>query len=273
MSLFRFPLGEVTQGDARRLLLKLPESSIDLILTDPPYSSGGQFRGDRMGSTSSKYVQSGQRLQRTDFEGDTRDQRSFGTWCDYWLSACLYVAKPGAMCMVFTDWRQLPTLTDAIQSAGWVWCGIAVWDKGEGTRPQLGRPRAQAEYIVWATNGPRPLDGPVIPGVLKHPPVGAEAEHITAKPVPVLEQLVRLAPENGVVLDPFSGSGSTGVACKRMGRQFIGFELSKHWTARANERLGVTHSHAGTPLFEPATVMDLMESSNPLANAAADVEA
>ena len=70
---------------------------------------------------------------------------------------------------MFIDWRQLPAATDALQWAGWIWRGTAVWDKGN-SRPQKGRFRQQAEYIVWGSNGDMPINRPVpcLPGVFKY---------------------------------------------------------------------------------------------------------
>ncbi|MDD0864486.1 site-specific DNA-methyltransferase, partial [Xylella fastidiosa subsp. multiplex] len=74
------------------------------------------------------------------------------------------VTRPGGVLLVFTDWRMLPTLTDAVQSAGWAWQGIVVWDKTPACRPQLGRFRSQAEFIVWASCGlMNPKAHPVTP--------------------------------------------------------------------------------------------------------------
>lgn len=70
-----------------------------------------------------------------------------------------------------------------------------------------------------------------------------------AKPVAVLEWLMSIVPPNGIVLDPFTGGGTTGVACARTGRRFIGFELNAHWCEYANRRIGATPSEAGTALF------------------------
>ncbi|MGQ4409056.1 DNA methyltransferase, partial [[Kitasatospora] papulosa] len=61
--------------------------------------------------------------------------------------------------------------------------------------------------------------------------------HITQKPVEVMQQLVQVCPEGGTVLDPFTGSGSTGVAALRAGRRFVGVELSAHYADIAEERL------------------------------------
>jgi len=144
----------VIQGDCLDVLRSMPDASVDAVVTDPPYSSGGMVRGDRMGTTRDKYQSSDVQTEFESFTGDNRDQRGFAYWCVLWLSECRRVTKPGGMICVFTDWRQLPTTTDAVQGGGWVWRGIVPWDKVQA-RPMPNRFRAQAEYMVWATNGPR----------------------------------------------------------------------------------------------------------------------
>ncbi len=130
---------ELRHGDALILLRELTDESVDLVLTDPPYSSGGMFRGDRAGrTTNEKYVQTGTFAERVDFDGDSRDQRGFLAWASLWLAECWRATKVGGSCLVFTDWRQLPTLTDAVQAGGWIWRGIVVWDKTAATRPRSG---------------------------------------------------------------------------------------------------------------------------------------
>lgn len=250
MKLGTFELGCVHHGDCRDLLRQLPTESVGAIITDPPYSSGGQFRGDRTASTRSKYVQSGQQVVSADFDGDTRDQRAYTRWSEYWLRAAYHKTVSGGLLAVFADWRQLPTVTDAVQMAGWVWRGVAVWDKTEGTRPMLGRFRAQAEFVVWGTRGPAPLVGATAPGVFRQQPRSDGSDHQTAKPVAVMEWLLSIVPPQAIVLDPFSGGGATGVACARRGQPFLGFEMNAHWCEYANRRLGVLPNEAGTPLFE-----------------------
>lgn len=233
--------GRITlyNADAMRILLSLPEAYVDCLCTDAPYSSGGAFRGDRMMATADKYVQSGQRRRGRDFTGDNRDQRSFRYWCDLWLAQCRRASVPGAPVCLFTDWRQLPITTDAMQSAGWVWRGLAVWDKTEAARPQMGRFRSQAEYIVWGSNGPMPLrqDVGVLPGVFRVPITQADKHHQVAKPSKLMEQIVRICPPNGIVLDPFMGSGSTAIGAIRQGRRFIGVELDEIYFNVAVQRI------------------------------------
>ena len=130
----------IYHGDSLRVLAELPSVSVDCLLTDPPYSSGGMLRGDRIQDVHTKYVQSdsisGHQLGA--FAGDTRDQRSFGYWCALWLGESMRVVKPGGIAALFTDWRQLPSVTDALQAGGYVWRGIVPWHKPSG-RPTQGR--------------------------------------------------------------------------------------------------------------------------------------
>lgn len=200
---------------------------VDAIITDPPYSSGGMVRGDRMQTTRAKYQSTDVDTEHPDFTGDNRDQRGFLAWASLWLMHAQEITKPGGVVALFSDWRQLPTMTDALQSGGWVWRGIVPWDK-VNARPMPNRFRAQCEFVVWGTNGPRDFstDGATYhPGILtEKPPANAEREHSTQKPVGIMETLVLVAPPGGVVLDPFMGSGTTGVACLRTGRTFVGAE-------------------------------------------------
>lgn len=235
------PRWQVRQGDALALLRAMPSASVDAIITDPPYSSGGMVRGDRMASQLTKYVGSGPdgRTTRTfpEFTGDMRDQRAYGYWCALWMGEALRVATPGAPILLFTDWRQLPTTVDAMQAGGWVWRGIAVWDKTDcGGRPAMGRFRAQAEYVPWGSSGPMPdRVGRALGGVFRHY-TDRDKDHATQKPVGLMRDLVKIVPEGGTVLDPFAGAGTTGVAALLEGRRFIGFEMVEHYAAIARAR-------------------------------------
>jgi site-specific DNA-methyltransferase (adenine-specific) len=226
------------QGDALAVLAGLPDGSVDALITDPPYSSGGMTRGDRVGpDPNAKYVQSGTARELATFAGDNRDQRGYGYWCALWLGEALRVVRPGGGVALFADWRQLPTTTDILQAAGFVWRGVVPWVK-PNARPQVGRFAAACEYVVWGSAGPMPADysEPCLPGFL-HCLSPRDREHITQKPVDVMRHLVRIAPPGGVVLDPFMGAGTTGVAAVIESRRFWGVEITDHFAAVARRRI------------------------------------
>lgn len=161
---------EILHADCIEVLQTLAENSFDALITDPPYSSGGQYRGDRMQSVTEKYSQSGAKAEylKHAFEGDNMDQRAWTSWTAYWLELCRKVVKPGGVAAIFIDWRQLPALYDAIQWGGWVVRGLIPWDK-KNARPQPHRPKQQCEFIVWASNGPLDVkrDAEYMPGLLQ----------------------------------------------------------------------------------------------------------
>lgn len=227
------------KGDALAVLRDLPDASVDAVITDPPYSSGGQFRGDRTADPKNKYVPAKEVVNfHATFTGDNRDQRSYGFWSTMWLAEALRVTKPGGAILTFSDWRQLPITTDAVQAGGWVWRGLAVWDKTKGIRPTSGRFRQQAEFIVWGSSGAMPMDytRPALAGVFTHAPFRGKL-HIAGKPLGLMRDLVEIVPKGGTVLDPFAGSGTTGVACIETGRDFIGVEMTEHYHGIAYDRL------------------------------------
>ena len=137
------------QGEALPALHAMADESIDAVITDPPYSSGGFSRDDKGKDPDAKYTQSSSQGRYPTFSGDSRDQRSYLTWCSLWIAECVRVLKPGGYFMAFTDWRQLPVMTDAVQAGGVFWRGIVAWDKGRGARaPHKGYFRHQCEYVV-----------------------------------------------------------------------------------------------------------------------------
>ena len=230
---------EVIHGDCLDVMRTLAPGSVDAIVTDPPYSSGGQFRGDRTQTTRAKYVNSdsvaGQIVR--DFAGDNRDQRSFLAWCSLWLALCHTAAKPGATLCCFSDWRQVPTLSDAIQCGGWVWRGLSTWWK-PGIRMQRGRFSASSEFVLYGSRG-IPTAGERSPqNVFSFAPVnGDDKEHIAEKPVEVVRWLLGVTRPGDLVLDPFCGSGAVGVACVLEGRAFLGYDIDPLNVAIARRRI------------------------------------
>lgn len=221
----------------------MPSCGLDLIIADPPYSSGGQIRSDRMQTTKTKYISSdsGNHNKLPEFLGDNRDQRAFFAWSVYWMEEAARVLKDEAILGVFTDWRQLPTITDSVQASGMVWRGIVPWWKPSG-RPMSNRFTNQCEYMVWATKGPRAVDmqdaeAKYPAGFYKHQPP-ANRIHVTEKPIELYRHIYQIAKDNSTIYDPFLGSGTSAVAAHMEGRglRFIGTELSPEVFAIAQER-------------------------------------
>jgi site-specific DNA-methyltransferase (adenine-specific) len=109
-----FDNGILYNGDALGILRDLQDAAMDAVMTDPPYSSGGLHSGSRRVDSAKKYQSTGTKKVYPPMLGDLKDQRSFTMWATLWLSECWRLAKPGAPCLVFTDWRQLPAMTDAV---------------------------------------------------------------------------------------------------------------------------------------------------------------
>ena len=246
-------------GDCREILPTL--GKVDAVVTDPPYSSGGATRSDRNVSTSDKYRISGTIKTDPDFSGDNRDQRSLTLWCSDWMAQCHAATRRGGALLCFIDWRNLPCIIDACQVGGWVYRGIVPWDKTEVTRPQKGWFRAQVEYIVTASAGPlhTGADAPGIAqaGYIRCGVTGGEKEHITGKPVDLMVELLRTRNDWRAVLDPFMGSGTTGVAAARLGRKFIGCEIEPEYFDIACRR--IEEAYRQPRLFEepaPKPVQD-----------------
>ena len=205
----------IIQGDALKVLEGFAPGTFDAVITDPPYASGGRTQVEKNKSTTQKY--SSMKNAPPPFDGDAKDQRSWTRWA--------------------AEWRQLPAATDALQWAGWIWRGTAVWDKGN-SRPQKGRFRQQAEYIVWGSNGDMPISRPVpcLPGVFKYGNPQKRI-HLTEKPLQLMRDVVKITEPGGHILDPFAGSGTTVLAAVLEGYRATGIEMSDYYVQAARERL------------------------------------
>lgn len=230
-------LNRLHQVDAVDFVRQLPAGSVDMLLTDPPYCSGGLHRAARAATTSKKYLNASSQDLYDDFDFDNMDQRSWLFWCQTWLAGAYRALKTSGMVVCFIDWRQLPALTDVIQAAGFTLRGIAVWDKTTGrARPRRGGFKQQAEFIVWASKGAMPDREVYLPGVFQCK-LDFPKRHLTEKPVDLARDVVRLVPEGGTVLDLFAGSATFLVAAKEAGLNWVGCEMNPRIHADASERL------------------------------------
>lgn len=219
---------QLLNKDAFEVLRDIEPESFDAVVTDPPYSSGGKSNARNKTASAAKYFTA----STEDFDDGTRDQWAHHLWSVEWMRLCHAAMKPGGWIMIFTDWRQLPLICNAIQCAGFIWQGINIWHKANGI-PQLGRFFRMDEFIVLGTKG-TPPGGPSLKGTgattysqlwegMLSP---SERYHATAKPVGLMKHLLQVVPKGGRVLDPFAGGGTTLVAAHEMGLSALGVEIT-----------------------------------------------
>lgn len=196
---------KLLKGNCLDLLRTLEPDCADLVLIDPPYSSGGLFAGDRKQDTRVKYTDSDYNgaARFPSFSGDNMDQHSFIQLMAHVSMELREKTKDGGTIAAFIDWRNLPAMTDAIQMGGWVWRGIIVWDKGI-SRNIPGRFRNDCEFVVWGTNGRKEVDWKAAKGAKAMPGIyhingvsTKQKHHQTEKPVELLRALIQICPRGG----------------------------------------------------------------------------
>jgi site-specific DNA-methyltransferase (adenine-specific) len=219
-------------GDCLDLAPELAPRSVDAVLTDPPFSSGGRRENAR---SLRKSMNRG--MSDDDWiAGDAMSTGGF-VWMMRAIAARIRPSlKPGAHFLAFIDWRMHGNLAGALESADLRQHPTLVWDK---THFGMGAVfRNQHEWIVHFSNG-SPADPARrdMGNVLRCPPV-RDGFHPTEKPVGLLGSLLSVVvPAGGLVVDPFAGSGSTLVAAKMLGRRSVGYELDERFAEKAAKRL------------------------------------
>lgn len=247
----------VVCGDCRDVLGLIPNDAVDHALSDPPYEAAAHTLGRRVNTTT---LADGGRLVEEaalSFAPITDDLRR-AVAIEMARIAKRWVA---AFCQVEAAMRW----SEAFAAGGAPTRRIGVWVKPDAM-PQFSgdRPGMGYESIVFAhRKGRSTWNGGGRVGVFTHnknTPGGAHV-HETQKPLPLMLELVELFTDpNELVLDPFAGSGTTGVACLRLGRRVILIERDAKYAEIARERmaaevagLSLTAARAGQlGLFAPA---------------------
>jgi DNA modification methylase len=220
------------EGEALDELRKMPDASVDVILTDPPFSSGGRRENARSIRKSM--------LRGTEDEawivGDAMSTNGF-LWTMRQIGwEARRILKPGGHLLAFIDWRMAPSLSAALESADLRQHPIVIWDKTYFGMGSLFR--NQHEFILHFTSGnPAAPQRRDVGNVIGCKPI-RNGDHPTEKPVDLLATLLSVTcPPGGLVVDPFAGVGSTGAAALQHGARFVGIELSPQFHAIAKQRL------------------------------------
>ena len=241
-------------GDCREVMPLL--GRFDAVVTDPPYCSGAF-------SEAGKQAAKGMGLRSEtirDVGWFVNDNMTSAGLCwlmsmvGGWAKRCV---KQGGTLTAFTDWRMTIQLAPAIEASGWRYQNMLVWAK---PNPGLGAGfRAQHEIALHFSNGTPEYFSASAGNVLNSARVNsAVREHQTQKPVELIEAIAEVvSPMGGTILDPFMGSGTTLVACQRLGRHGTGIELDPGYFEIACRR--VQEVVDNPPLFIPEAPKPVQE--------------
>lgn len=243
-------LNQIFNEDAITGLQRIPDGSIDLILTDPPYGLGKDYGND----------------------SDKQEAADYLAWTERWIDAALPKLKPTGSLYIFLTWRYSPEIFVMLKQR-MTMINEIIWDRrvpsmGGSTRSfssvhdtiglfvksknyyfdldavripydaatKKARSRSIFVGAKWLELGYNPKDLWSVSRL--HKEDVERVEHPTQKPLEIIQRMVLAScPENGVVLDPFMGSGTTAIAARRCGRQFVGFELNPDYCAIIEARL------------------------------------
>lgn len=202
------------RGDAFDLLPKIPDGSVDLILTDPPY--GIDYQSNR------RVVW--EKLPK--FAGDCGLE-----WLESFVDEAYRVLADNRHLYCFCRWDTYPVFKEAIEKRFQIKNAL-VWVKNNhGSGDLEGAYAPQYEMVIFASKGRRRLNGARHPDILKYATVSSKARrHPVQKPVELLQFLIEKSTKPGeIVLDPFAGVGSTVIAAKKAGRRYLAFELDERF--------------------------------------------
>lgn len=237
-------------GNCLELFNNIQDNSVDLILTDPPYLISRKSGFANCNENTSAELQ-------TKFGSLSID---FGDWdrvpldLDILFKLFLKKLRPGGTLIIFYDFWKMQELKEAAESAGFKQPRLGCWNKTNpvpvnsklnyltngreffATFVKKSKPTFNSEYDTGDYYVPEESDTYFYP--ICH---GKErTKHPTQKPLALVRELVlKHSNENAVVLDPFMGSGTTGVACQETNRSFIGIELDPDFYEISKKRMGI----------------------------------
>ena len=210
---------ELICADCLEEMKTIPDKSIDMILTDSPYGFGYQSNMKKNKDLPMFY-----------------DRNT--SWLNEWLYQANKLLKDDGHLYMFAPVQKIDEFKQKIENF-FIIKNILVWDKkGFGMGDLYGQYAPSYEFIIFAVKEQgRKLNGKRERDILHFDKTKCK-NHPTEKPVDLLKYLIEKSTNEGdVVLDPFMGSGSTGVACKELNRNFIGIELDENYFDIAKERI------------------------------------
>ena len=222
---------DIKQGNCLELMKGIPDESVDLIVTDPPYKITSRGNGGNSGGMfQKKIVNKGKVFNNNDISIK-----------DY-LGEFYRILKPQTHCYIMTNNKNITEFLMAIKESDFHFIKNLVWVKDNKIMGQSYM--SQFEYIIFLRKGcHKKINNCGESDVLTFPNKKLKDEngktiHDTEKPVGLMNVLIDNSSQPyDLVLDPFMGIGSTGVACRNTNRNFIGFELDEEYFNIAKDRL------------------------------------
>ena len=218
-------------GDCLVAMKDIPDASIDLVCTDPPYkltSRGGS--GTMGGYWTNEQTRKGKIFENNDIEIE-----------DY-IHELYRVLKDKTHCYIMCNQVNLPHFLQVISESQFKYIKCLIWDKGNKI---CGRFYMNCfEYIIMLRKGgERPINDCGTPDILSIPNkktkgVDGKNIHDSEKPVALMQTLIQNSSNEGdIVLDLFMGSGTTGIAAIKCNRNFIGIELDEKYYQTSQQRI------------------------------------
>jgi len=254
----------IVVGDCVAEMTKLPAGSVDLVFADPPYNL--QLQGDLKRPDDSK----------VDAVDDDWDKfSSFAAYDDFtraWLMAARRALKPSGTLWVIGSYHNIFRVGSILQDLGFWILNDVVWRKTNPMPNFRGRRFTNAhETMIWAAREPggkgytfnyEALKAgnedvqvrsdwtlPLCTGEERLKGGDGKKLHPTQKPEALLARVILSSSRPGdLILDPFSGTGTTGATAKRLGRQFIGIERDPAYAAAAGARISAVEPLAEASL-------------------------
>ena len=206
----------VIRGDCIQVMRQMPSGSIDLVVTDPPYLVNYQARDGRT------------------IAGDRDSQ-----WLRPAFSEIYRLLKPDSFCVSFYGWSQADQFVSEWKRLGLAPVSHFAFVKDYSSRDGYTQAFHESAYLLAKGRPPKPTEP--LRDVLPREYTGNEF-HPHQKPVSALEPLIKAFSGAGdVVLDPFAGSGSTGLAARKCGRHFVLIEKTQIYHHQACRRIGSAH--------------------------------
>jgi site-specific DNA-methyltransferase (adenine-specific) len=228
-----FELNKVYEGNSLNLMKKIPESSIDLIVTDPPFAINFKGKPQNYNRTASRVLEGYAEIP----------QAEYPDFSSNWIRESYRVLKDSGSMYVFSGWTNLRDVLNAIAETKFTLLNHIIWKYQFGVFTKKKFVTSHYHVLLCVKNPKKtvfnkidhyPEDVWVINREYWH----GEIKTPTKLPMAVVKKAVLYSSnEGGIVLDPFMGSGTTGAVAKATNRKFIGFEIVPAYAKFANARI------------------------------------